>query len=522
MPKSYINTEPGAMRALLNNFDPIKQVYNRLLSLTLTGHKIDKVEMIVLWGTRDVYPEEYKEEFIKWLYDACNTFPAFYENVTLKQDQSRALKYTIKDYDIDYPTTLEDSQTVNETWPSRIIGLTVETRPEYVTDDNCRFWRRLGVTRLEMGIQSSNDEVLKANKRWHDHACSRMAVHKLRQYGFKMSVHLMPGLYGSDNKKDLQTFVDVFSDPHVKPDEIKFYPTAVIPNTELYDLYREGKYKPLETETIKKLIRSVFLDIIPPYTRIKRLIRDIPSTEIVAGSNVTNLSQLTHQELKKKLAGTKEIQALYARLYEWLRSYSSVENYLSDKIENNQNELSVIQTSAVWAAPDLESYRNFVSIDTRSREIRHKFEKQKWLPQVWKWEETKTEEILVIREYNSSVGKEYFISFEDSLGYLYGFTRLMLPFESEAINRDGLWADHAQIRELHVYGKVETLNKKEKNEKERKTQHTWIGKKLMQTAEKIAQANGYAFLSVIAGIGVKKYYEKLWYDREGTYVVKKI
>jgi len=377
------------MRALLNNFDPIKQVYNRLLSLTLTGHKVDKVEMIVLGGTRDVYPEEYKEAFIKGLYDACNTFPVFYENVTLKQDQTRALKYTIKDYDIAYPEIIEESQKINETGPSRIIWLTVETRPEYVTDDNCRFWRNLGVTRLEMWIQSSNDEVLNANKRWHDHACSKQAVHRLRQYGFKMSVHLMPGLYGSDDKKDLQTFVDVFSDPCIKPDEIKFYPTAVIPNTELYDLYRDGKYKPPETETIKKLIRSVFLDIIPPYTRIKRLIRDIPSTEIVAGSNVTNLSQLTHQELRKKLIWTKEIESLYARLYEWLGVFSSIDDYLlslEDDATKNAKESAkdVISTYVIWNSPDLNSYRNFVSIDTRSREIRHKHEKQKGLPEASK------------------------------------------------------------------------------------------------------------------------------------------
>jgi len=523
MPKSYINTEPGAMRALLNNFDPIKQVYNRLLSLTLTGHKIDKVEMIVLWGTRDVYPEEYKEAFIKGLYNACNTFPLFYDNVTLKQDQTRALKYTIKDYDISYPKTLEESQNINETWASRIVGLTVETRPEYVTDDNCRFWRRLWVTRLEMGIQSSNDEVLKANKRGHDHVCSRMAVHKLRQYGFKMSVHLMPGLYGSDNEKDLQTFVDVFSEPHIKPDEIKFYPTAVIPNTELYDLYREGKYKPLETETIKQLIRSVFLDIIPPYTRIKRLIRDIPSTEIVAGSNVTNLSQLTHQELKKKLAWTKDIQKLYGRLYQWLESYASLDDYLLEQQHREKLTPSSLITSVIWSQPDQESYRNFVSIDTRSREIRHKFDKQKGLPQVTAHQGKTSEALLVMRKYLSSVWTEYFISFEDELGYLYGFTRLMLPLKEEAMDWDGLGADHAQIRELHVYGKVEGIKKSKQDQMNvKKTQHTGFGKRLMQTAEKISQNAGYPFLSVIAGIGVKTYYEKLWYEREGTYVVKSL
>jgi elongator complex protein 3 len=167
-----------------------------------------------------------------------------------------------------------------------------------VTDKNCQFWRELGVTRIEMGIQSLDDTVLKLNKRGHTVQQAREACHKMRQYGFKISLHIMPGLYGSNYAKDLQTFKDLYIDPFFKPDEIKFYPTSVIPNTELFNLYKQGKYTPLETDDIKKLIRQTFLDVIPPYTRIKRLIRDIPATEIAAGSNITNLSQLMHEEIK--------------------------------------------------------------------------------------------------------------------------------------------------------------------------------------------------------------------------------
>jgi elongator complex protein 3 len=137
---------------------------------------------------------------------------------------------------------------------------------------------------------------------------ARQAVHKLRQYGYKMSLHMMPGLYGSDYDKDIDSFRQLYDDPYFRPDEIKFYPTSVIPNTELYELYLKGEYKPLETAVIQQLIREVLLDIIPPYTRIKRLIRDIPSTEIVAGSSVTNLSQLTHDQMKKELKDTPVMQ----------------------------------------------------------------------------------------------------------------------------------------------------------------------------------------------------------------------
>ena len=156
------------MRALLNNFDPIKQVYNRLLSLTLTGHETDKIEMIVLGGTRDVYPEDYKEKFIKHLYDACNTFPDFYaRHQTLDKDEMSVQRLVANTtyYETDFPDTVDESIRLNESATHRMIGLTIETRPEYVTYDNCLFWRRLGVTRLEMGIQSTNDDVLEANKR---------------------------------------------------------------------------------------------------------------------------------------------------------------------------------------------------------------------------------------------------------------------------------------------------------------------------------------------------------------------
>ena len=152
-----------------------------------------------------------------------------------------------------------------------------------------------------MGIQSLDNNVLKVNKRGLTVEQIRRACHRLRQYGFKFSVHIMPGLYTSTYAKDLKTFQDLYTDPFLKPDEIKFYPTSVIPNTELCKLYKQGKYKPLESKEIQKLITETFLHIIPPYTRIKRLIRDIPANEIVAGSKITNLSQLMHNEIRLKM-----------------------------------------------------------------------------------------------------------------------------------------------------------------------------------------------------------------------------
>ena len=151
-----------------------------------------------------------------------------------------------------------------------------------------------------MGVQTTDNEILDLNKRGHRIEKVKEAMHIMRQYGFKISIHLMPGLYGSSVEKDIQTFQEVFEDPCFKPDELKFYPTSVIPDTELYSLYQQGKYIPITTEQILQIIRTTFTSIIPPYTRIKRLIRDIPATEIVAGSSVTNLAQLAHDTMLKE------------------------------------------------------------------------------------------------------------------------------------------------------------------------------------------------------------------------------
>lgn len=522
MPKSYISTEPGAMRAALNQFDPIRQVYNRLLSLNMTGHQTDKIEMIVLWWTWDFYPKDYKIEFIKSLYDACNTFCQLDIDVSGSDDlDQQAIKtkrywYNITNLDtIKYSSSIQEAITINETANNRIIGLTVETRPEFITDENCRFWRELWVTRLEIWVQSLYDDVLEANKRWHSVQQIRQWIHKLRQYGFKFSIHIMPWLYQSDYEKDLWTFEKTYSDPFIKPDEIKFYPTSVIPNTELYDLYISWHYKPLLIEHIQKLIKETFKKIIPPYTRIKRLIRDIPSHEIAAWSNITNLSQLTHNELLEEFRNNPEsAKKLYSRLYWNYQLFDSFEEFITFclKQKNLNLENWNINTYIIWQDPDLETYRKFVCLDTRSREIRHK-------PK-FKNSQEKDSVNFIIRQYESSAGIEYFLSFEDLQWYIYGFTRLLLPKESETIDWEWLWKQTALIRELHIYWQLASL--KENIKSSYKKQHKWFGSQIMFIAEQISKSFWYQRLSVISWVGVRWFFKKIWYSLDGTYMVKSL
>ena len=511
MPKSYINTEPGAQRALLNNFDPYKQVFNRLLSLTLTGHETDKIEMIVLGGTRDVYPKQYKIDFVKGLYDACNAFEKFFEwyiEGSIKVENTKSIEY--ETLDIEFPKSIAESISLNEKAMCRIIWLTIETRPEYVTDENCQLWRDLGVTRIEMGIQNMFDDVLDANKRGHSVEQCREAMFKLRQYGFKISVHLMPGLYKSNKQKDIDTFRIAFEDPAFRPDELKFYPTAIIPNTELFNLYKRWEYKALTLQENKDIIKEVLVNFIPPYTRIKRLIRDIPAEETVATDYVTNLRQLVENELTKEYQAKtdQERSTYYQKMYNDLTFVSNEEEML-EKI-NHFTQNSSDYNSFITLVPkdtqlDFTSTRNFICFDTRSREIRNQAKSVVLIP--------------VIRIYNSTNGVQLFMSFEDELGYLYWFTRLQLGSSELNSTYAGLGENSAIIRELHVYGQVAKIKT---SDEEDKTQHQGIGTQLMELSSKIATHCGYDKLSVISGVGVRKYYEKLGYHLVWTYLVKNL
>ena len=257
-------------------------------------------------------------------------------------------------------------------------------------------------------------------------------------------------------------------------------------------------------------IRETFLNIIPPYTRIKRLIRDIPATEIVAWSNITNLSQMAHESLLKEMKnsfhwkGSIDVEKFYARLYGDYVLFADEDEYFgkSGFFTNAQNDSF---TEIIWYEPDLNSFRNFVCLDTRSREVRNRTEKKKsdYLN-------------LVLRWYKSSVGQECFISFEDELGYLYWFTRLLLPNEDSVAWIDWLEKWTAIIRELHVYGELQKIWDKTGQW----TQHTWLWRRLLSFAERLSKSFGYNQLSVISWVWVREYYRSLWFELKWTYMVK--
>ena len=289
MPKSYLPDEPAAARAYHLKFNPFEQVRQRIQSLEAQGHKTDKIELIVLGGTWSFYPAQYQTWFIKRCFEAANT----------EQIQSLRHGRNMENKTEQARKKIKDVQKENETAKHRIVGLTIETRPDYIDEAEIKRLRKLGVTRVELGVQSIYDDILKYNKRGHGVAESIRATKLLKDAGMKINYHIMLDLPGSNLKKDEEMFKVLFSDERFQPDWLKIYPTSVLKTAPLYLLWKKKQYQPYSTEQLKELLIRIKQKI-PPYVRITRLIRDIPSQDIVAGSEVSNLRQEIQREMSRR------------------------------------------------------------------------------------------------------------------------------------------------------------------------------------------------------------------------------
>ena len=411
-PKSYTGCEPTTMRAIRNNYDPFLQVSNRLKQLQIIGHSTDKCELIVMGGTFTSMPPAYQDNFIKGCIDAMN------------ESMSQSL---------------EEAQIKNETALNRCIGLTIETRADFCKQHHVEQMLRLGCTRVEIGVQSTSNEILAAIKRGHNAEENIRAVALLKNSGLKFTAHWMPGLTGLlgeiDERMEIEMFSQLFSDSNYRPDELKIYPVLVLPETELYEMWKRGEYKALTKDQMLDLLIEM-KKIVPRYVRVKRVMRDISEHEAQAGASTTNLRQLAKLKMQKLGIDCNCIRCREVGL---------------------QNKLAH-------------------SVD------------------------------LIIDEYKSSEGKEFFISYENTEnGLLLGFLRLRIAKEK------------AFVRELHVYGEMTPIG-----EESRQTQHRGIGKKLLEKAEEIVSSSGITKLFVVSGIGVREYYRKLGYEFKNYYMVKKL
>lgn len=356
MPKSYLFDEPGAQRAELNSFDPYLQTYTRLLSLYTIGHPTDKIEAIILGGTWSFYPETYQLWFIKRVFDALHDFGKGIDQcaevqialqtgsqlhpehpVTVKVDglqieqtynqvvqavykaemyrsREQARFIAIGEHPrsaiTEYATwdELAAAQHENETAACRCVGLVIETRPDHISVEEVLRIRRLGCTKVQIGFQSLNDEVLRKNRRGHTVAATRRAVKLLRQAGFKIHAHWMPNLYGSSPDQDIADYRRMFDDPDFRPDELKLYPCSLIESAELMQRYQDGSWRPYTQDELMAVLTACFR-YTPEYCRLTRVIRDIPGTEIVAGNKVTNMRQLVEERLAQQGERSHDIRA---------------------------------------------------------------------------------------------------------------------------------------------------------------------------------------------------------------------
>ncbi len=303
MPKSYLSDEPAVMRAINSKFDPYHQVQSRLEALKLNGHETDKIELIVMGGTFSYLPKDYQKKFIAECFRAANDYSKCHPEF-ISGSNHEMLKQVQHD-------NLFKEQKRNEKAKHRIVGLTLETRPDFIDKKEIVNFRELGCTRVELGVQSIFNDVLEKNKRGHSVQETIRATKLLKDAGLKINYHIMPGLYGSNLKKDYLMFKKIFDNPDFQPDMLKIYPTVVIKNSLLYKIWKQGKYKALNDKRFEKFVIEIKNKIIPPYVRIARLVRDVPTTHILAGPKISNMRQIVSQKSTCPCIRCREVRTNY-------------------------------------------------------------------------------------------------------------------------------------------------------------------------------------------------------------------
>lgn len=347
MPKSYLSDEPACQRAERNYFDPYLQVASRLKALTEMGHATDKVEIIVLGGSWSDYSQHYQIWFITELFKALNdegnrdawvdALRTQYAQIGLEQDPGQLagactqIQGRIASGELSYNQAYEELYGKSEAWQKldevqasdfslldhehrrnetaehRVVGLVVETRPDTLSSESLCLLRRLGCTKVQIGVQSIDEKVISLNRRSTDVQEVTQAFELLRLFGFKIHAHYMLNLYGSNPSLDKSGYLKFMSDPAYIPDEVKLYPCVLVEGTGLEDLYHAGAWLPYEDGVLIELLADLVLET-PEYGRISRMIRDISAHDIMAGSKKTNLRQAVEDRVRLSGRNVREIR----------------------------------------------------------------------------------------------------------------------------------------------------------------------------------------------------------------------
>jgi ELP3 family radical SAM enzyme/protein acetyltransferase len=442
MPRSYLSNEDAIRRAASVGFDAAEQAWTRFRALESNGHPIDKIEYRILGGTFSCYSCDVADTFMRDLYYAANT----YYDVGNRRERM----------------DLDMEQMINITAQVHVVGLGVETRPDMINKDEVIRFRNYGVTRVELGVQHTNDDLLRKLNRGHGIKQSKAAIRLLKEYGFKIEIHIMTDLPGTTPEMDKACYDAVLrDDPDLVPDYMKDYPCLDVIYTEIKQWKMDGRWKPYAEENNGALLKDVLVyrqTITPPWVRVNRIQRDFAAAkennDFMGFTSSTISSDLG--DIVTRLAEARGIYCQCIRCRE---------------IGNESYDMSEIKY------------------------VKHAFV--------------------------ASGANEYFISAEVERPHrnlLLGFIRLRLCTSLEDSVIPELVGKTAMIRELHVYGHVTPVGDEgQKNG----AQHRGIGKTLLRMAEQIASSHKYKKMAVISGIGVRDYYRKNGYTLEGTYMVKK-
>jgi len=474
-PRSYVLEEPGVLRANNNNFHTVSQVWDRANQYFSMGMSVDKIELLVLGGTWHSYPADYREQFVRDVFYAANTY---YDTTRVSNPRE--------------PLSLAEEQLINQTSMSRIVGLTIESRGDQMTPRSIKEMRRMGITRVQLGMQHTDDRVLDRVGRNCHTSVSKRALRLLKDNCFKIDAHWMPDLpqplkEGVDWRKtefyieDIDTSVDmremdkvmyskICSDPDWQADQIKVYPCVTMPHTRILKEYRAGIYKPYGEQQDVKKTTILYEDLItlktqlPYWIRVNRMVRDVPSKMYhVGGHKDSGAHSTIKQMMSKRKLECKSIDALEVR------------------------------------GKDTDPTTAQLFVDT----------------------------------YEASSGTEYFLSFmTPDRKTLFGFLRLRLSQNSGYEVNDKTrvrkvvfpeLVDSALIRELHVYGKVVKVNDKSLGlDGKQRSQHSGFGTRLIQRAIEIAEDKKFRKISVIAGIGTIVYYRKFGFEIEDSFMTRSL
>lgn len=504
MPRSYISTEPAVRRAIQNNWDPIEQFIDRVGMLAECGHVLDKFEVLVLGGTWSSYPMEYREEYVRDLYYTANCHLFLPEEERLIRPKK----------------SLAEERELNETADHRIIGLTLETRPDCINKREIRHLRDCGCTRVQLGIQHTDDEILQKIKRQCTSKHNARGIRMLKEAGFKVDIHLMPDLPGSSVEKDLAMFHEVITGEDLQADQWKIYPTSVVKHSLIEQWYNEGSYKPYSEEDHGNKLVETIIKVktqVPPWIRLNRVIRDIPEISILGGNDDTNMRQ--RLEIIMKQRGTpcncircREVRdkdddrtkaALVVREYkasggrEYFISFESPEAGRDEEAKGEAALRRSILFSFVcvavflglWVQDPVLSILHWMALAALSF----------MFAQAWR-----------LRTQLAKIREKGF-----RRDTIYGFVRLRIN-ENPAENVFPELRNAGLIRELHVYGRLTAVADKSTEH----VQHAGFGRRLLERAEEITRANNLKKIAVISGDGVKDYYRKVGFANEGQYLTK--